>query len=269
MSLRKLLFYLPISLIGLEQEPWFCNTWEFTFTPSYTYSTYPKVQNGTPHHQKRSHDHVLSFDLAMPPSPQWQVNAKVEFADTPRQSMGLRSGALGAQYLWLDDLLGDPVSLTTGVVLRGVTRSSLRDVSAPYHSYFNYEINASVGKEWDHGFDWYARIYGGSSLGMANRGYPWATAFAVVEGQMQHAHRLGLFTAGYMGFGHQKQVSIDHFHGYAFIQHRNIDMGIKYTYVFEIWGHLSLAYTCRLYARSFPEQVNFFTLSYMLPFSLF
>jgi hypothetical protein len=113
------------------------------------------------------------------------------------------------------------------------------------------------------------RSYGGASLGIANQGRPWLSGFAGVEGQMKHAHRLGLFFEGAAGFGSQKRVPINHFHGYGSIKHRNIDVRAQYTYVFEVWGQLSLAYTRRLYARSFPEHVNFFTLSYMLPFSLF
>lgn len=269
MRLRNLLLLLPLSLFGLDRLPWYCTVWEFTFTPTYTYSEYPRVQNGIPVHQAKSHDHVLGFDLGVSPAPTWQIDTEVEFADTPRQSMGLRSLALQARYLWLDDLLGDPVSLTTGAVIRGVTRHSIRDVSCPYHSYLNFEINAAVGREWDRGVDWRVRTFGGGSLGQANHGYPWLGVFGVFEGQFAHAHRLGLFLDGAMGFGHHKHVFINHFNGYASVAHRNIDAGLKYTYVFEVWGQLSLAYTRRLYARSFPENVNFFTISYMLPFSLF
>ncbi|MGH2638465.1 MAG: hypothetical protein ACRDF4_04185, partial [Rhabdochlamydiaceae bacterium] len=132
MSLRKLLLLFPISLLGLDRIPWFCNVWEFTFTPTYTYSRYPDVQHGIPHDQRPSNDHILSFDFSLPPSPQWQIDSEVEFADTPKQSMGLRSVAFQVRYLWLDDLLGDPVSLTTGGVIRGVSRHSLKDVSCPY-----------------------------------------------------------------------------------------------------------------------------------------
>ena len=269
MRLRNLLLLLPISLLGLDRVPWFCTVLEFTFTPTYTYSRYPDVQHGIPHSQQTSNDHVLSFDLAVPPSPNWQVDAEIEFADTPRQKMGFRSGALQIRYLWLDDLLGDPVSLTFGAVGRGVSGHSLRDVSCPYHSNFNFEINTAVGREWDREFAWKMRVLGGASLGIGNRGSPWASGFGMIEGQMHQAHRLGLTIEGAVGFGGQKDVFINDFDGYAFIQHRNIDAGLQYTYVFEVWGKLSLAYTRRLYARSFPEKVNFFTVSYMLPFSLF
>lgn len=271
MFLRKLIFVLSpsLSLFGLDRVPWFCNVWEFTFTPTYTYSRYPQVQNGVPALKYPSNDHDLSFDLAFSPSPKWQIDMELEFADTPRQSMGYRSAAFQVRYQWLDDLLGDPISWTTGGVIRGVSRHSLKDVSCPYHADINVELNTAVGREWGEGFAWKIRSFGGAIVGMANRGYPWASGFAELEGQIHGAHRLGLFFEGGIGVGNRKTVLIDHFNGYAFIKHRNIDAGIKYSYVFEIWGRLSLAYTRRIYARSFPEQVNFFTISYMLPFSLF
>lgn len=269
MRMRKLLLLLPISLFGLEMEPWFCNIWEFTFTPSYTYGRFHHVQNGHPRLKSPFNEHILAFDLAVPPSPNWEIDADVEFADTTRQSMGLRSGALQARYLWLDDVVGDAVSLTTGLSARGVSRHGLKDISCPYHSQANFEVNTSIGREWDCGFDWRTRVYGFGAIGMANRGYPWARAFATFEGNIQSAHRFGIFAEGFFGFGNESRVKTDHFNGYAFIRHRNIDLGLKYTYAFEIWGRLSFAYTRRLYARSFPENVNFFTVSYMLPFSLF
>jgi hypothetical protein len=267
--MRKLILLLPVSLCALDMEPWFCNLYEFTFTPSYTYSRYRDVQNGHPQLKGVSNDHLLRFDFTVSPSPNWEVDAEVEFADTPRQSMGLRSGALQAKYLWLDDVMGDPVSLTTGVSARGVSRHSVRDVSSPYHYYGNFEINSSVGREWDRGFDWRLRLWGFGAVGMANRGSPWARAFAMFQGNLHSAHRFGVFTEGYFGFGGQKRVNVDHFEGYAKIHHQSIDLGVEYTYVFEVWGHLSFAYTRRFFARSFPENVNFFTVRYLLPFSLF
>lgn len=131
MRMRKLLLLLPISLFGLEMEPWFCNIWEFTFTPSYTYGRFHHVQNGHPRLKSPFNEHILAFDLAVPPSPNWEIDADVEFADTTRQSMGLRSGALQARYLWLDDVVGDAVSLTTGLSARGVSRHGLKDISCP------------------------------------------------------------------------------------------------------------------------------------------
>ncbi|HUD01810.1 MAG TPA: hypothetical protein VMR37_05750 [Rhabdochlamydiaceae bacterium] len=267
--LSKLLLLLPLSLFSLEIEPWFCNVWEFTFTPSYNYGRFNSVQNGHPQLKKPFNENLLTFDLEVSPSPNWDLDGDVEFAATTAQSMGFRSGALQARYLWLDDVIGDAVSLTTGLSARGVSSRSLRDISCPYHAHANFEANTSIGKEWDQGFDWRLRLYGFGALGMANIGYPWARAFLMFEGNVRSTHRFGIFAEGYFGFGNQERVNTHHFDGYADIRHQNIDAGLKYTYVFEIWGQLSFAYTRRLYAHSFPENVNFFTISYMLPFSLF
>lgn len=258
---------LPLN--ALDMEPWFCNLWEFNFTPSYTYSRYRDVQNGHPQLKSTSNDHLLIFDLSVSPLPQWEFSADIEFADTPRQSMGLRSYALQGKYLWLNDVVGDPVSLTTGLNVREVSGHSLKDVSCPYHFHTNIELNASIGREWSRGFNWHLRLWGFGALGMANRGYPWTRAFTTLEGQWKGAHRLGLFSEWYAGLGGHATVNTDHFNGYAQIRHRNCDVGLTYTYIFEVWGRISVAYTRRVFARSFPENVNFFTLRYTLPFSMF
>ena len=267
--LKLIVLALPVSLFGLNIEPWFCNVYEFTFSPSYTYSRYRHVQHGHPQLKNVSNDHLIACDIAVPPAPNWEVDADVEFAQTPRQSMGLRSMGGQLRYLCLDDVVGDLVSLTIGASIRGVSKHSVRDVSSPYHSYFNAELTTSMGREWDSRFHWRFRAYGFGAIGMANHGYPWSRAFATLEGNLHNTHILSLFTGGDIGFGPHKQVNVDHFHGYASIQHRSIDVGIQYTYVAEIWGRIKLAYTRRLYARSFPQNMNFFTVSYMLPFSLF
>jgi hypothetical protein len=269
MSMRKLLTLLPLSLIGFAPDPWFYNVWEFNFTPSYTYSRYRDVQNGHPQLKSVSNDHLLAFDLTLSPQPQWEFAGEVEFADTPRQSMGLRSLALQGRFLWQNDVAGDPVSLTTGLSVREVAGHSLKDVSCPYHFHTNIEANASIGREWSEGFHWQTRLFALGAVGMANRGFPWTRAFIAFEKQWVCAHRLSLFTEGYFGFGPQNRVHTNRFNGYSRIRHQSIDLGASYTYIFEIWGRITAAYTRRLFARSFPERVNFFTVAYTLPFSLF
>ena len=142
--LKKALLLLPISLSALQVQPWFHEIYEFTFTPSYTYSRYRDVQNGHPQLKSASNDHLIAFDLGISPMQKWDVDADLEFADTPRQSLGFRSSALQLRYQWLDDIAGDPVSVTTGISGRGVGGHSLKDVSCPYHSYANFELNSAV-----------------------------------------------------------------------------------------------------------------------------
>lgn len=267
----KWLLVLPISLCALEVEPWFRQEWEFNFDSSFTYSRYRDVQGAHPQLQSASNDHVLAFDLGVPTSPTWAFDIDIEFADTPRQKMGLRSSAFQLRYQWLDDIPGDPVTFVTGANIRGVSGHSLKDVSSPYASYANYELSFTLGKEWYPELDphWMLRAYLNAVAGIANHGAPWTNFLAVLEGHPGAAHRLGVFGASSIGYGHKTHIDIDHFHGYASIRHRSIDVGATYAYAFEDWGTLRFAYTRRVLARLFPENVNFFMVSYSLPFTFF
>ena len=113
------------------------------------------------------------------------------------------------------------------------------------------------------------RTFGFLGAGMANRGLPWIRFFASFEANQDEKNRFEFFAQGYFGFGDQDVVHINNFNGYASIHHQSIDLGAKYSYLLGIWGHVSLGYTRRIYAHLFPESVNYFVVSYTLPFSFF
>jgi hypothetical protein len=172
------------------------------------------------------------------------------------------------RHLWLDEFVGDPFSLTSGVVLRGVTHYSLKDLSSPYHGEFDAELNTAIGREWSQGPFWTYRIFALGALGIANKGSGWAKAFAAFEGNGSDTHQYGIFAEGYFGFGSKESVNARHFHGWGLIHHQSIDLGIRYQYQLQLWGAFSIAYAYRPFARSYPEHVNTLILSYHLPFSL-
>ncbi len=265
-----LLALAPLVGSALEVKPWLGNEWEFQFDTAYTYSRYPNVQDGHPALRSPSNDQLLTFDLGVvAPTPNWDFQLEAEIANTPRQSWGVRSGAVQARYQWLDDILGDPVSLTIGANLRVVAHHSLRDVSCPYHSYVNGEINGAVGKEWSKQAFWRWRAFAFAGVGMANRGSPWTRALISFMGNQEDRHQYAVFAIGYWGFGTQREVMTRDFDGYGKIHHQSIDLGLGYRYLLDFWGSFTFSYAYRLYARSFPERVNFFTLAYELPFSPF
>ena len=269
MSKLAILSLIPCALFGLEQKPWIGNVWEFEFTPSLTYGRFSKVQDGFPQIKTPWNTYVLAFDLNVPPTDYWDFGAQAEFADTPKQSMGLRSLAVQIRHQTMNDVAYDPISLTWGFNVRGASRHSLSDVSCPYHSDVNFELTAALGKEWDHGYEWKMRIWGLAAAGMANHGFPWARGLVALESNQMETHRLGLFADGYFGFGDHNFVSINDFHGYASIRHQSVDVGVSYKYYTDIWGHLSLAYAYRVFARSYPERESTLFVSYTLPFSMF
>lgn len=266
--MRRLCFLLlPAYALALDVEPWLGELWEFHFIPAYTYDRYPSVQNGHPQLKSASNDHVVALGLGTACTPTSAFDVEMEFADTPRQSMGYRSAAGQYRYQWTNDSAGDAASFTTGFNVRGVSRHSLKDVSCPYASDINIEGTGALGKEWDHGSAWLVRAFGFGALGIANHGSPWMRFLFSIDGTQECRHRYGLYCLGYFGFGAKTVVRTNHFHGWGSIRHQSVDVGVKYSYLFDIWGSLTVAYTRRVFAQSYPQDVNFFTISYSLPFS--
>lgn len=256
-------------LAALEIEPWIPQPWEFHFVPTYTYSRYPTVSQAHPQLASPSNDHVIDLAMGVAPTQSSFFDVEIEFADTPRQAMGYRSLAAQYRFAFSNEMDGDCASITSGASLRGVALRSLHDVSCPYAANFNFELNTAIGKEWNRGWDWLVRIYGWGAVGIANHGSPWVRFITSIAGHPYRNHRFEMFVTGDFGFGKHHQVSTDHFYGYASIYHQSIDLSALYGYEFEIWGTIKITYTRRLYAFCFPQLVNFFTISYNLPFSFF
>ncbi|MEM7174584.1 MAG: hypothetical protein AAF443_01460 [Chlamydiota bacterium] len=258
-----------VALSAFEQSPYFTTLAEFYFRPSYSYRYYPDINRGFNPCNYSSHDHLFDVNLGVRFLPNWEAQAEIDFATTRAMSFGLRRTGLQVRYLFLDDVAGDPVSLVAGAQVFYVPTRNLRDVSSPYHAQGNAELGISIGKEidrWDH---WIAQVYTFLGLGIANRGFPWARCLVVSTFQWKKRHRVCLFGEGYFGFGNRDRVNVRRFNGYAKIEHHSIDIGLRYSYVFLIWGSLGMQYAYRVYAHAFPERAHTLTLEYNLPFSIF
>jgi hypothetical protein len=262
-------YILPVPSYSLRKEPWFGNAHEFEFYTDYIYSHFRKVNHGVHqlHHPWNVQQLFLGFDVATMGNFQGEV--QLEFADSPKMRWGLRSSALQLRYLLLDQLMqGDPLNLAVGANLRIAQFRSLKDASSPYHGHVNGELNFSIGREWSNGPYWTLHPFAYLGVGQANKGYPWINPIFAFQQNFQDRHQYQVFLNGYFGFGGHKEVNIDHFRGYAKIQHRSIDIGGGYRYLFDIWGSITVQYAYRLWAKSFPENVNLFLIRYEIPFSL-
>lgn len=263
------LLLLSSPVFALETKPWLGNKYAFDFESLFVYSRFRKVEGAEKQLKGVSNDYNLFLDLGFTPYSDFDVRAEMEFAKTPRMNFNWRSVALQGRYQWLDDITGDPVSLTTGINFRGVSAHSLRDVSCPYAASANFELTLSVGKEWSTDGVWARRTYGYVNLGMANEGYPWTQQLLTYQFNWQDTHALFLYADGYAGFGGKQHINVHHFNGWGKIQHQSIDLGFAYRYKFPLWGTLTFSYAYRVFAHNFPERVNFLGVEYHLPFSLF
>ncbi len=259
--------FLSSTVLGLDTKPWFGNAWELEGQGAFTYSRYPKVDQALVPLAHPSNDQLLAFNLGLSTNSSSSFDGEVEFTNTPRLPWSTRSVAVQWRKLFWDDVLGDFLSVATGTVVRFVPTRALTDVSTPYHSNCNFEVNLAIGKEWACEAMWRYRMSGYFGLGMANRGFPWTRLRLFWEKNREDQQQIQLFGDAYFGFGPKREVNIKHFHGYAQIHHQSVDLGISYRYLWPIWGSISLEGGYRILAHSFPEHLFFVTASYRLPFS--
>lgn len=262
-----LLLLFPILASCLEVQPWFGECLEFHFLGRYSYSWFNKVEHGIPQLTHPFHVNLMYLGLDFSPTPEWSVDTDLQFAEsTQEHPFNFRTAAIQGRYLWLDDIVGDPISLTTGASIRATGSSALRDVSCPSHGNVDFEINCSLGKEFDASDDWRFRLWGYAALGHANRGSPWARAIVSAEGNYDDLHKWAVYLDGMNGYGRHTHVYIDHFYGYARIRQKSIDLGLRYGYAIGVYGTLRFEYIRRVLAKSCPENVNTLVVSYLLPF---
>lgn len=266
-SLLVALLLAPTVCFGLLEKPWFGDIFEFHLLSTFMYSHYNKVNGANPPLADPSNDFLLNFDIDLTTSPEWSYDADLEFVETPRQSFSFRSTAAQARYLWYDDIVGDPISLVTGLNIRYVGTRSLHDVSCPYHATMNIEANIAIGKEVDRRGDWLFRFWGYGAAGIGNRGSPWVRAIVAIEGNFDNQQQWSIFGRGEHSYGRRNTININNFDGYGKIRQKSIDIGVGYGYCLGPWGTLKAEYSRRVLAKLCPENLNNFIFRYFLPFS--
>jgi len=257
------------SLAAFEEKPWLGNQFEFYLDSSYSYSRFTKVAQPVKQLKHPFNANLLSFDLGFCPVDGWEVAFEAEFAATTKQCFGRRSLAGMLRTRWLDDIVGDPVSLTTGVIARMTSHNSLRDISCPSSARWDVELHSAIGKEWSSGADWSMRLYGIGAIGQGSRGSPWTKAKAAFGIRQSVSSAWEVYSLGYWGFGNKNKVNISHFHGWGSYNHSSVDVGAAYIYCLEVWGNLRLDFFYRFYAYVYPKGLIGGAITYHLPFSFF
>ena len=261
------LSFLPVIAPALEIQPWLGSVYEFHFLGNYSYSRFNSVQGSLPQLNAPFNANVAYMGLDFTMGPEWAVDMDVQFADTTQMDFNFRTGALQGRYLWLDDLVGDSVSLTTGFNARGTPSYALHDVSCTSRSNLDFELNCSVGKEFEANPNWLIRLWASGVLGQGIWGNPWVRGVAAIETNIMEQHKIGIFAEGVNGFGRHTHVLIDHFDGYGKIRYKAIDLAIRYGYRLGVWGTIRAEFAHRFLAKAYPSEVNTWAISYLLPFS--
>ncbi len=255
-------------LDGFEEKPWLGNQWEFFVDAGYSFSRFSTVANSTSHLRHPSNDNLFVLDLGFVPVDGWEAALEVEFAQTPRQSLGRRSAAAMLRMRLLDDIMGDLISLTIGGSIRQTAFVSLKDISCPSSARWEVELHTAIGKEWSTGAYWMSRVYGIGAIGQGNRGSPWTKAKVAFDLNKPESHSWEFYSVGYWGFGRKHEVNIEHFKNWGSYDHSSVDIGVGYLQHIDQWGHFRFDLFHRIYAHVYPRGTTGVSVAYHLPFSL-
>ena len=267
MSYRIALLLAMTPLAALEEQPWFYPPFNFHAKGAFDGSFFTSVNNG--YNPIDYHSTIFQgvLGLLAPISPKWDAEIELELESTSKLNFGFESAALQVRRLFLNDILEDIVSLDVGVNIRAVPRYRLQDVAVPYHDLWNFELSSALGKEFTKDDEWLWRTFILAAIGQANRGYPWLKANFDIRAKAFKDYMFSAFLKSYFGLGNKTLINVNDFDGYAFYQHQSIDVGATFTVLFTAMGSLTLSYTHRFYAKTYPEDFNSFRLTYDLPFS--
>lgn len=251
---------------GTEFLPWVPSYLEFDWRQTLIYQTYSGINSSAHCHPSySSDDFFITHTLSGVVQPELSLAAEATLARTRRQSWSVDHIRLQGRYMWLDDIVGDPISLTTGVNFTQAFKHSLHDISSFHHGTAEAELFLSFGKETSQGEIWMKRWWGVLGIGSAvNRGSPWLRGRFAYEWRTCQNQEWRLFIHSLCGLGHRPLVPCD-FHGYSSVQHQSIDVGGRYTYLIDFVGSLSVEYAYRVHARNFPAHTHYFLLSLFYP----
>ncbi|NGX42519.1 MAG: hypothetical protein K940chlam7_00799 [Chlamydiae bacterium] len=254
------------ALSGTELMPWTERDLELYPRLDYLFQHYNSVHtsSGSRHHS--SDDHFGTVGLSASYG-SWSAELEAIFANTRHRSFGFDNFKVTGRYQWFNDVVGDFVSITTGITLIKASSVALDDLSSFHHGRNEAELHVSVGKEISCLDYWASRGWGVIAVGVADHGSPWLRGQLAWEKNFQRTTHLRLFVNALYGLGGDS-LSIKSFDGYGSISHRSLDIGARISKTTDCWGIFRLEYAHRVYARYFPKCASLIQFSYLYPFGL-
>jgi len=268
--MRKHLIWLllcPIALFATEYAPWYERNLELRPKATLLYQTYNSVQS--PHRPKRHPSNDIFLDLSLSTYLMaFGVELETSFAHTRHQrQLNWDDLSLTGRYQLLDDVTGDPISLTAGATIRQVLKLARHDVSCFYHGGLEGEFHLAAGVETSCAQFWVSRLWGMLGLGIADLGSPWIRANLEWNHNCYDLYGASLYLNTLWGLG-RNNLRLKDFKGYGPIAHRSADAGIRYGHTFEFGGTLGVGIARRIYARNCPRNVNQVYICFIYPFGL-
>lgn len=257
LKLFLILIFVPHLCWATEHKPWFGNEYEAELRATLLYQNYDS-------YGRDANDLFTTLSAAYP-FRRYCGEFEVTAAHTHHQNHRIDNFRITGRYLWLDDTDSDPYSLVTGITITEPLSRALHDISSFHHGHIEGEVFLSAGKKYgypcsaDYLFRWWNVI----GVGVADESCAWFREDAAFEYNYDDVHFFRGFMNSSWGTGNHRLHPHD-FKGYGNIQHRSIDLGLRYSYN-SCWGTFSIQYERRVYAHNFPKNANLVLFEYYLP----
>lgn len=250
-----------------ELEPWHKSIYSVDFNSSCLLQQFNRLDTSCRSIKRHEFDAFYHFSVLGVCNEKITTELELMTSNTRYKSIGLNAFRITGRYFWLDDVIGDPVSLVTGLTLSKIFKASKRNLAIFDHGGVSGEAHISIGKEVSCEQFWTSRAWCVLGLGVADVGSPWLRANFIWEGNWWNIHQLKMFADTIWGFG-GKRLHIHPFHGYGSLNYQAIDVGLRYGYILPSNIFLSAGYGYRVYGRNCPIHVNFLKFEINYPICL-
>ena len=263
--LSLICIFLQTDIHATDLKPWFAKHLQVQGLVDYRYQTYSSLDAPQASKKYSSDDSFVDASLIFVRDP-FSLQVEAQFADTRKRNFDWDHVGLTARYLILDDNIGDPFSLSSGLTLSRAWREAVNDISSFHHGQNEAFFHLAIGRQKVLENEWICRAWSVLGLGTADRWTPWIVADAAYEWiNPCSSLRYKLFVNTLWGCGNHK-LRVEDFGGYSKINHQSIDLGLGITKQFDYYGTLSFNYSYRVYAHNYPNRASNFVVSYNYPF---
>lgn len=268
--MRRALFLLATSCASAYPfKPWLGNLFEFQLRGAYTYQYYSHIRTGEGRVRLPTHNQLGDVDLGMTVLPIASLGIDLGIQKRTGHAMKFDHIRLRGQYLLLDDIVGDPVSLTANLSLTSVDRKALPALGLMHKGRFEALLGVSIGREWAIGRVFTHRLW--ANIGLGGASHASLYTLDALNWQINFIDRIRFGIKGVFegGFGTRDLSDTTLFDGYRHLRYRSADIAADLKYRWGIWGDLSFEIGRRLWAENAPENNLFVKISYHLPFAAF
>ncbi len=250
---RIWILLLCSSLHAMNYQPWFNPLLEFQSTSEYEYQYSKTLQSPLGNSEKACNENYVSTNLQVSPWPYWDAQFELDLAGTTSVTFNFAAFQALGRYQWLDDTVGDVMSLTTGVHLLVPRALLLANDSFYYVGHVNVDFNVGVGKAFYCGqSDWRSRVWLYAGYGVASQGSPWFDTYLEWDQRICERWVYSLTSRFIYGTGSNNINPNLPFPGYASLNFQAINLFMTLSYSLPACGTFSLFGTYNVHARNSP-----------------